>query len=131
RTADRSDVLDVRFHFAPETRGVAAESVDRWRDSAWMSAKLENDPQRYGFARALSDWAVTYSTMIDAGLRNRLPNDDAIAMPQAANAAPAADIIARRLAELELLRQAGTITPEEFATQSKALKDHGLGSSSM
>jgi len=131
RTADRSDVLDVRFHFAPETRVITPEAVDRWQDSGWMSARLDNDPQRYAFAHALSDWTVSYSSLVDAGLKNRLLNDDAIAMPQAVNASPAADVIARRLAELELLRQAGTITPEEYAAQATALKEHGLGSSSL
>ena len=130
RTADRSDVLDVRFHFAPETRGIAPESVDRWQDSGWMSDRLDNDPQRYAVAHAVSDWTVSYSAMVDAGLKNRLPNDDAIAMPQTVSGSPAADVIARRLAELELLQQAGTITPEEFAAQTTALKEHGLGSSS-
>jgi uncharacterized membrane protein len=124
-------VLDVRFHFAPETRGITTEAVDRWQDSGWMSARLDNDPQRYAFAHALSDWTVSYSSLVDAGLKNRLLNDDAIAMPQAVNASPAADVIARRLAELELLRQAGTITPEEYAAQATALKEHGLGSSSL
>jgi uncharacterized membrane protein len=130
RTADRSDVLDVRFHFSPETRGIAPEAVERWQDSAWMSAKLDNDPQRYAIAHAVSDWTVSYSSLVDAGLKNRRLNDDAIAMPQTVNGSPVADVIARRLAELELLQQAGTITPEEFAAQTTALKEHGLGSSS-
>jgi uncharacterized membrane protein len=130
RTADRSDVLDVRFHFAPETRGIVPETVARWQDSGWMSAKLDSDPQRYAFARAVSDWTVSYSALIDAGLKNRLPDDGAIAMPQAIYGAPVADVLARRLAELGLLRQAGTITPEEYTAQVTALKEHGLGSSS-
>jgi uncharacterized membrane protein len=130
RTADRSDVLDVRFHFSPETRGIAPEAVDRWQDSAWMSDKLDNDPQRYAIAHAVSDWTVSYSALVDAGLKNHLPNDDAVAMPQTVDGSPVADVIARRLAELELLQQAGTITPEEFAAQTTALKEHGLGSSS-
>ena len=130
RTADRSDVLDVRFHFAPESRGIAPEYVDRWQDSAWMSANLDHDPRRSAFAKAVSDWTVTYSTLADSGLKNRLQDNDAIAMPKVANAAPEVDVIARRLAELELLRQAGTITPEEYTTQAQALKEHGLGSSS-
>ena len=82
-----------------------------------MSAKLDNDPQRYAFAHAVSDWTVSYSALIDGGLKNRLLDDDAITMPQAIYASPAADVIARRLAELGLLRQAGTITPEEYAVQ--------------
>ncbi len=100
RTADRSDVLDVRFHFAPETRGIVPETVDRWQDSGWMSAKLDSDPQRYAFAHAVSDWTVSYSALIDAGLKNRLPDDDAITMPQAIYGAPLADVLARRRAEL-------------------------------
>jgi uncharacterized membrane protein len=131
RAADRSDVLDVRFHFAPETRGMTTETVARWQDSNWMTDKLDGDALRYAFARAVSGWAVSYSALIDAGLKNRLSNDDALAMPQVVDASPTADIIARRLGELELLRQAGTITPEEDAAQSQALEDHGLGSSSV
>jgi uncharacterized membrane protein len=131
RTADRSDVLDVRFHFAPETRGIAPETVDRWQDSGWMSDKLDYDSKRHRFAHAVSDWTVSYSALVDAGLKNRLPNDDAIAMPQSVDGSPVADVISRRLAELELLRQAGTITPEEYAEQATALKEHGLGSSSV
>jgi uncharacterized membrane protein len=130
RSANRSDVLDVRYHFAPETRGIGTESVERWQDSAWMSAKLDNDPNRYAFARAVSDWAVAYSALVDAGLKNRLLNDDVPLMPAVGNTAPAADVIARRLAELEILRQAGTITAAEYAAQAQALKEHGLASSS-
>ena len=131
RTADRSDVLDIRFHFAPETRGIAPETVSRWQDSRWMAGTLDHDPQRAAFAHAVSNWTVSYSALIDAGLKNRLPDDDAIAMPQVVNASPVADVIARRLAELELLRQAGSITPEEYTAQTAALKQHGLGSSSV
>lgn len=130
RAADRSDVLDVRFHFAPETRGLGSESIGRWQESAWMTARLDQDPQRYRFARAVSDWAVGYSPWIEAGLKNRLLTNGTVAMPQVDGAAPAEDAVARRLAELGLLRQAGTITAEEYAQQAKDLREHGLGSSS-
>jgi len=129
RAADRSDVLDVRYHFAPETRGIPGESIAQWQDSHWMSARLDADPPRYAFARAVSDWAVSYSTMIDLGLKNRTP-DRAVALPQIAGGQTAEDLIARRLAELEILRQAGTVTAEEYAEQTKALHDYGSGSSS-
>lgn len=131
RTANRSDVLDVRFHFSPETRGIPAETVDSWADSAWMATALDTDPQRYGFAQAVSDWAVSYSPLVDGGLKNRASGGNGLAMPEAVGEAKAADVIARRLAELELLRQAGAITPEEFERQALALKEHGLGSSSL
>ena len=129
RAADRSDVLDVRYHFSPEARGIPGESIAQWQDSRWMSAKLDNDPPRYAFARAVSDWAVAYSTQVDAGLKNR-PADRVIAMPQIAGGQTPEDLIARRLAELEILRQSGTVTAEEYAEQTKALHDYGNGSSS-
>ena len=49
RTVNKTDVLDVRFHFSPEARGMPAETVDRWEDSAWMPAKLQTDDRRSGF----------------------------------------------------------------------------------
>jgi uncharacterized membrane protein len=129
RAADRSDVLDIRYHFAPETHGIPRETIAQWQDSRWMAAKLDSDPARYAFARSVSDWAVSYSALAEAGLKNRLP-DSAVAMPQAANAKSAEDLIARRLAELALLQQAGTITPEDYAEQVRAMRANATGSSS-
>ena len=130
RSANRTDVLDVRYHFAGETRGIGVESADRWKDSAWMAARLEQDPRRTAFARAVSDWAVGYSGVVDAGLKNRVLTEDPVAMPEAAKANAVVDVVSRRLAELELLRQGGAVTQEEFDSQARALKEHGLGASS-
>ncbi len=131
RSANRSDVLDVRYHFVPETRGVRAEAAGRWRDSAWMASRIAEDPRREAFARAVSDWAVGYTAVVDAGLKGRAYANEAIAMPDPGTKSPAADIISRRMAELGLLRQAGAITEEEYTVQAQALKEHGLGSSSI
>lgn len=130
RSANRSDVLDVRYHFAGETRGIAPDGATRWKDSAWMVDRLDNDSRRNGFARAISDWAVAYSGVVDAGLKNRGLSDEPIAMPEATKANSLVDVVSRRMAELELLRQAGAISAEDFAIQAKELKEHGLGSSS-
>jgi uncharacterized membrane protein len=130
RAANRSDVLDVRYHFSPETRGIAFEATDSWEDSQWMAARLEDDPQRLGFAHAVSDWAPGYGALIEAGLKNRLPTDQTVPMPQPVAAVAPAEPTARRLAELEALRQAGTITHDEYAAQAAGLMKHALGSSS-
>ena len=53
-----------------------------------MSAKLDADPPRYAFARAVSDWAVSYSTVVDAGLKNR-PPERIVTLPQIAGWADA------------------------------------------
>jgi len=130
RSANRTDVLDIRYHFAGETRGIGPDSADRWKDSAWMAYRLDQDPGRQGFARAVSDWAVGYSGVVDAGLKNRSLTEDPIAMPEASRGNAVIDVVSRRLAQLELLRQGGAITPQEFEIQANALKEHGLGASS-
>jgi uncharacterized membrane protein len=130
RAANRSDVLDVRYYFSPETRGIAFEAADSWETSQWMAAKLDDDPQRLGFAHAVSDWAPGYSALLEAGLKNRLPTAEVVAMPQPVAAVLPADPTARRLAELEALQKAGTITREEYAVQAASLTKHALGSSS-
>ncbi len=130
RSANRTDVLDVRYHFAGETRGVGVEAADRWKDSAWMASRLDQDPGRKAFARAVSDWAVGYSGVVDAGLKNRVLTEDPVAMPEANRGNAVVDVVSRRLAELQLLRQGGAITPEDFEQQALSLKGHGLGASS-
>lgn len=130
RSANRTDVLDVRYHFAGESRGIGVESADRWKDSAWMAHRLDQDKARGAFARAVSDWAVGYSGVVDAGLKNRVLTEDPVAMPEAAKGNAVVDVVSRRLAELELLRQGGAITQQEFDAQSRSLKEHGLGASS-
>jgi uncharacterized membrane protein len=130
RSANRTDVLDVRYHFAGESRGIGFESADRWKDSAWMAYRLDQDKARGAFARAVSDWAVGYSGVVDAGLKNRVLTEDPVAMPEAAKGNAVIDVVSRRLAELELLRQGGAISQQEFDVQARSLKEHGLGASS-
>jgi uncharacterized membrane protein len=72
-----------------------------------------------------------YSTLIEAGLKNR-PPESAVALPQVA-ASPAAastSIGARRVAELDTLLQSGAITAAEYTEQMAALRAIGTGSSS-
>jgi uncharacterized membrane protein len=85
RSVNKTDVLDVRYHFAPESRGISPETVDRWADSAWMSAKLGNDLRRRGWAKAVEDWAVDYAALLDAGLKNQLAKSTTVALPQPAD----------------------------------------------
>lgn len=71
-----------------------------------------------------------YSGVVDAGLKNRSLTDEPIAMPAAVRGNPVVDVVSRRLAQLELMRQAGAISLEDFTNQAKSLQEHGLGASS-
>jgi len=73
---------------------------------------------------------VAYNPLVEAGLKNRPPPDAAVALPQAADTGPAPDAIAQRLAELEILRQAGALSDKDYAEQAQAVRERGAGSSS-
>jgi uncharacterized membrane protein len=95
-----------------------------------MAHRLEEEPRRTAFARAVSDWAVGYSGVVDSGLKSRVLSNDPVAMPGVSQGNAAINVVSRRLAELELMRQAGTITQQEFDVQAQSLKEHGEGTSS-
>ena len=130
RSANRSDVIDARFHFAPEAYGFAPEQVTRWKDSAWLATRLDRDPARLAFTHSVSDWALGYSNLLEAGIKNRLPPDAPLAMPKASQSESPENLLQRRLSELDALRRSGALTAEEFASQTRALQDHGAGTSS-
>ena len=130
RAANRADVLDVRYHFAPETRGLPAEAAGRWKDSGWMAAKLDESRERTAFAQGVSNWAVGYAAVVDASLKGRADTAAAIPMPDPALKTPKDDSIARHMAGLELLRQSGQISQKEFEAQAEALLENGQGTSS-
>ena len=130
RSANRTDVLDVRYHFVPETRGLPGEAANRWKDSGWMAARLDENRDRSAFAQGVSNWAVGYAAVVDASLKGRLKAEDSVPMPDATKKAPAADAVARHMAGLELLRQAGQISQKEYDAQVETLLENSLGSSS-
>lgn len=130
RAANRSDVIDARFHFVPETRGLPVEIAGRWKDSGWMAAKLDESRERSAFAKGVSNWAVGYAGVVDASLKGRVDGTVTIPMPDPSLKTSADDTIARHMAGLELLRQSGQISQREFEAQSEALLENGTGSSS-
>ncbi|MGE0224192.1 MAG: DUF2061 domain-containing protein [Acetobacteraceae bacterium] len=130
RSANRSDVIDVRFHLAPEAYGFATETPNSWRASGWMATRLDREPARLAFTHAVSDWALQYSDLLEGGIKNRLPAEVALAMPRATKGDAPETMLQHRLAELETLRKSGALTAEEFAVQARALQEAGDGSSS-
>ncbi len=130
RSANRSDVIDARFHFAPEAYGFATETPSSWRSSLWLATRLDRDPAKLAFTHSVSDWSLYYSGLLEGGIKNRLPADIALAMPSATKTEAPETMLQRRLAELEILRKSGAITAEEFASQARAVQESGGGTSS-
>lgn len=126
RVTNRSDVVDLRFHFSPATRGVADERPARWRDSAWAAARLEADPARLAVARGVTEWAVLFSGYVEAGIKGRLPTATRFASPGLPGAALPGGVLETRLAALEDLRTTGLLSASQYEAQVARLRERGL-----
>lgn len=126
RVANRSDVVDARFHFAPGARGIAEERPRRWRDSGWAASRIERDAARLDIARGVTEWAVIFSGHMEDGIKGRLRAGNAYADPAAPGAALAGSVLERRLAALNDLHRSGLLTAREHEVQAAQLRERGL-----
>jgi uncharacterized membrane protein len=126
RVANRQNIVDARFHFAPAARGISVETPRRWSDSAWSASRIESDPARMALGVAVTEWAVLFSGFIETGIKNRLPATGTFPMPSRPDAPLQGGIVERRLQALEDLRRSGVLTQEQFQAQSERLREHGL-----
>lgn len=123
RVANRSDVVDVRFHFAPALWSLP-DHAGRWSASPWTAARLERDPVRLAVARSLTEWAVGFSGLVEAGIKNRLDAEAQVAMPTAA--ADSRGVLEQRRAAIDDLLKSGAIDAEQHRRQVALLAERGL-----
>jgi uncharacterized membrane protein len=119
RVATRSDVVDARFSFNPETRGMKA-SNGAWDQSPWHKTRFEADPAKVAFIAALATWAGPYAQNIEEGMKNRLLVKDGYPMPFA-NAKAEDKNIAARLKTLDKLYAEKAVTEEDYKAQREAI----------
>ncbi len=130
RAANRSDVVDLRIHFAPSALGLPAEtSPARWRDSPWHADRIVNDAPRLAAAQRLGAWSLPFSALVDNGLKGRLQTGAAVPMP-GEPADPAADVLTQRAAAIEGLYRSGAITQGQYEEQIRRLAERGLDTGS-
>lgn len=123
RVANRSDVIDIRLHFAPALWSLP-DHDGRWPASPWIAERLERDPARLAVARSLTQWAVGFSGLVEAGIKNRLDPKAAIAMPTAA--ADGRGVLEQRRAAIDDLLQSGAIDAAQHRQQVALLVERGL-----
>ncbi|MFO1039275.1 MAG: hypothetical protein U1E45_20720 [Geminicoccaceae bacterium] len=126
RVANRRDVIDARFHFAPETRGVPPETATRWADSAWHASRLTQDPNRLAAAAAVGRWAPLYQGYLEAGLKGVIdPARLDLPMPGTVEPQGVAGQMRERLVILAGLRRAGVLSDDQLQRQLQSIRDHG------
>lgn len=101
RAANRRDVIDARFHFENHT------SDHRGR--------LLSD-------REIAAWAAMMIGCVEAGLKNRLPNNPVPAPDADRTMLERANFANRRQERLDYLRSAGIVSPEDYQRQLSLLR---------
>jgi hypothetical protein len=122
RISDRQDVVDVRYHFAPDTLiGRLEGRPDTPPD--WSPASVVDDEDRIAAVRLLSSWAVGADEAIERGLRNEL-SGTALDTPRRAAFFSNTPRIDAKLRDLEELHRSGVLPATEFlAQQQEALAE--------
>ncbi len=120
-TADRSDVIDVRYYFNPEARGLPADRASVWSDSAWHRSRLHRDLARARFVETVATWGLGFRHFVRAGMRGRLAPDARRPMPWDLDRGALPAEIAERLFKLRALRDDGVLTEADYLAQSDLL----------
>ncbi|HEY0834611.1 MAG TPA: hypothetical protein VGE72_11945 [Azospirillum sp.] len=116
RTSDRRDVVDVRFHFNPETRNQPTAA------DAWTAKAIEENPARKTWVQELNLWAANYGGYVERGLRNQLNGRHVMPMPSAAAVAAPRPELEELLGKLDQLRVMKLITEEQHAQQKAIIE---------
>jgi uncharacterized membrane protein len=120
RVADRSDVVDVRYHVDPAALGMPATAGGA---DLWSPAAIEGQPARLAVVKDVAAWAAQAAAPLSLGLRGRLEPAAAGYPPIAGAAAVDPDGVerARRADALQQLRAAGAISESEFDRQMEGI----------
>lgn len=116
RTSDRRDVVDVRFHFNPETRNQPTAA------DAWTKEAIEANAARKTYVQELNLWAANYGGYVEKGLRNQLNGKHVMPMPSAASAAVPRPELEELLGKLDQLRAMKLITDEQYQQQKTIIE---------
>jgi len=116
RTSDRRDVVDVRFHFNPETRNQPTAA------DAWTKDAIEGNAARKTYVQELNLWAANYGGYVEKGLRNQLNGKHVMPMPSAASAAVPRPELEELLGKLDQLRAMKLITDEQYQQQKAIIE---------
>ncbi|MGE0719361.1 MAG: DUF2061 domain-containing protein, partial [Alphaproteobacteria bacterium] len=97
-----------------------------WSRSPWAARRIESDPRRLALAQGLTEWAVTVSGFVEAGLKRRLDPAMTLPMPATAVMKDTRSVVERRLAALDDLHRAGAIDAEQYKDHAARLVERGL-----
>ncbi len=117
RVSDRQDLMDARYHFAPElSMGANAEALTLLSD--WSPSAVSADPVRAGAVQLVSGWANGFGTWIERGLHNQI-DDLQVPLPETAAYRLASPFVDAKLRDLDRLYGEGRISWDAYLAQSR------------
>ena len=120
RVANRYDAVNVRYQFAAMERGAPAAGTAL---EPWLPSRIANAPEPLAKVQAVAAWASSIYPAVEQGLRIPLAEGTSFTNPfdDVAFTGKATDR-AQRLAQLEVLRESGTVSLEEYARQKAIIE---------
>lgn len=115
RVANRYDAVNVRYQFAAMEQGAPATGVAL---DAWLPLNIAEAPDPLTKVQSVAAWASSVYPAVEQGLRMPLAQEASFANPfdDVTFTGKVTDR-AQRLAQLEVLRESGTVSLEEYARQ--------------
>jgi hypothetical protein len=68
---DHRQYLAITYWINPAAFGFAVDTAPSWNTSAWHKSRIDRDPQKVAFVKALSDWAVELKPSLDQGFKGK------------------------------------------------------------
>ncbi|WP_028793291.1 DUF2061 domain-containing protein [Thalassobaculum salexigens] len=120
RVANRYDAVNVRYQFAAMDQGAPAAGTAL---EAWLPANIAEAPGPLAKVQSVAAWASSIYPAVEQGLRMPLAQGASFANPfdDVTFTGKVTDR-AQRLAQLEVLRESGTVSPEEYARQKAIIE---------
>lgn len=120
RVANRYDAVEVRYQFAALDGGSPARGSAM---EAWLPERIADAPEPLAKVQSVAAWASSVYPAVEQGLRVPLAEGTAFANPfdDITFTGKTTDR-AQRLAELEILRESGTVSLEEYARQKAIIE---------
>lgn len=120
RVANRYDAVEVRYQFAAMNEGVPATGAAM---EDWLPNRIAAAPDPLKKVQSVAAWASSIYPAVEQGLRMPLAQNTQFANPfdDVTFTGKTTDR-AQRLAELEVLRESGTVTAAEYERQKAIIQ---------
>ncbi|MBE7635923.1 hypothetical protein GUA87_03645 [Sneathiella sp. P13V-1] len=116
--ASSTKLMNVWYHFNPETKGFAGSSATSWGKSSWHRDQTKSDPTRSKYIQDLKNWGIRFEEFVTAGFAGKVGEKgqipDMIELAKDLKGKKPSPEAKMELARLTEMHSEGHITSEEY-----------------